>query len=966
MSQRRFFAIVQRVSTPGVLVSGQLGVVVHSLRRLDALEVVDRSQLAVINTLIGRADAHTVANVLHNVALTTREQLDPHFALPAHVQDSLSRIQDSLFECIDDLSAVECVLATEALVHLMPFGQAVLNASLLEELQERTRVLVAAVERPVELLGILRVAMEAYQQPHGNTEGASAQLRAWSEVVLPNLLATVEGQLCEWRKNDLIALVDCLTLRVAPPTDADTFTAASPRRKHVLDVARPLLVKLLDRTSDITRDGQLSPSQVSAWVVRTVQLELYSGHHLLQDLLPFIDAPHCSLSQLASTAQALGQVLADDASMTTFDRSDQDALVQAYVGLLAELVSRLDECPTHRGDRSQGPMKPRHTMRPALALREFLLPVLARVPESAVTAYGGRYADHHGPGSQQCLACLACTLERGCSLLLRHYQALLSADTSLVAGIALHWQVFGTAPGVATTLMCSSTTRTNRQPPPASQWLLREHLTLSPEVTQRKLMALSGIIRERVPDLQVADAANVLNEAVFFLSRGHEGRLPTSSLSGAAEDVRDTCMALHTSLQSTPAAALATLPTYQLVRYLTSMSKLGIRTSADYAKVIGLFRDRHLTGNDLGHVLVVMARHRVRSSFILREVVRRMPQLAVTLTPATKAVIVHNLGRVGGHRFIEAPLFAPLDGSAFFNRAEVDDLDYLEAVLCFVGLVRLRQYEGTLLQWLLEGPLRRVPPLEGIAGIRSSATVTELAVALCRCGLSDSPHIGLLLCCTLQSLAQRLPTSASLFTDVRILAEAWHFFSCNGTTVYTNLSPEECTACNTAWSQVVASAAAAVRPRLLDVSEDSDLRPSSFLYPQLAAGVLFNALPAQEAVDRLISQLRLEKLTLPTNTRQYIHATVVALFCISHNPAKAAEILGFIQSRLATLGVQEGMAVCWHLHCFEMDTPLTSSCPAEIRATVRAMLTELQAAQQQPGSTKKLSLAERRLRDTLV
>lgn len=489
--QRLLRRLVQRASTPGVLDSGQVGVSVHALRRLDCLSVHNSALCTAVAALTGDADARTVANVLHNFALSTREQCDVRSALPADFIAAMATVQESLVDVADDLTAPESIMAAEALLWLLPYRTSsgcssggcgdgitpLVQRRLLSELQARTVSLTQVVERPIELLGILRVIMEAKVQGDrsaaahrksggatmigpdrdnvsvddifsglGESDGgdgsgsgtatagsggrasigynddageegeeASAQ---WADAALRRVTAAVEARLDGWSRQDLISLLDTITVRSNSNIKSNNHacndgggddgmagpssSSSSPSSSQLLDAARPLALHALDRS--VSMAAALSASQCAAWLVRLAHLRLYPGHPLLMRVVRRLLPPSqkqqegggesgggglvsmMTASQLASSANALVTILneqpvqhhhqqqlqrqrsgdsgagaVDAAAAAASDAAgslsltDQDACVELFAALFSRLTSTAADGDARRRTSTTGP-----------------------------------------------------------------------------------------------------------------------------------------------------------------------------------------------------------------------------------------------------------------------------------------------------------------------------------------------------------------------------------------------------------------------------------------------------------------------------------------------------------------------------------------------------------------------------------------------------------------------------------
>lgn len=609
--------LARRASVPGVISSEQVGVTVFALHRLDALNLHSVPLLQVIANTTGAADARSCANVLHALACTARDVLDPHVALDEPLRHTLRKVQDHLLDLVDDLTAPESILASEAMIRLVPFGSGCLQPRLQQELQERCAALVSVVERPVELIGLLRVATEMTQSPvfaqtvsDGLGGGGGGGLE-WSQEMLMKLTQTIEGRLDSFTKQDYITLLDTVTLRVPGSAasagtgssfsttvdDSDheeTTTRAAGAPRQLLDASRPLVFSVLDTVE--SGYERLSPSQSVAWLVRLVQLQMHS-HGLFTRVLQRLSDPATqsalSPSQLGAATTTLATLL-QRLDLSAYSRTRQssspwwssgadaaasgvsgeaipgsglgaptptevDTMVMLLSSLFATLVRKVESA----GRDSPEAVTMGHMQ---------LYPLLTHVPEPALTGFAKRYATTHSAMSSATLApsvvhsdparallAFSTSLERASALLLRHFAALSPREKADLLSTVLHWNVYGVAAAGA------GRRREATGDQMASTWA--EVMPATPSLTveqhARKLTALCGLVQQWMASFNTIDMVQVLNElaAALYAEQGSFGTEGGRSAGVRALSTADTSVPAvvtpESAVQSMRAAALA-------------------------------------------------------------------------------------------------------------------------------------------------------------------------------------------------------------------------------------------------------------------------------------------------------------------------------------------------------------------------------------------------------------------------
>ncbi|CCW60376.1 unnamed protein product [Phytomonas sp. EM1] len=1029
--------LAQRVATPGLLQSNQLGVTVHALRQVGLLTVRSHLLLDVITSLAPDTEARSLAATFHALALSTREQCEPSVAISPELHRSLLCLQDSLAEVTHDLTASDNILVTEALLELFAFGSGVLRLKLLHELLERTLGLVYAVERPIDFLGILRVIKRLHQGhpfslvldnwkntevdsctdlsvavPTGDeeTELLMKRIHQWSEEAMTQALSAIQVRLNTWGRHDIISLLDVFTVRGARPPLRSSLEGYDPNThsrqptQHLLEAALPLLPTLIDTA--MKGLDEMLPSHGVAWILRLANLQLYSNAlplfiGIVRRLSDTQTQKKMSLSQLGSLLIALNRILSEVSetaegadvssstpaahlSLTSSSRSvkandsaflsteDRDACLSLFVSVFMEVVFRINQMERGGPNAEQ-------------AVKTELLPLLPRLPEEFLTRFGlprkeGSPHSSSNTSIVEVLKSFCTTLEKACSLLLRHFASLVPRDQVDVVVTTLHWNVFYASSSSlhvsedATPLRHFNTNslttsidirsvfsgrNTARHTGADLVWIFPP---LSHEAAARKLKALCGLIRENISQYNAMDMIKILNEAVTstqvssgssFRNVGRAAQLPlTARGPDVFEDVYSVCVVLREVLkESRLRDEIAALPSFILVRYLTTLSKLKVRTKSEYMEVLNFLTGRDLTPFELICVLGVMGRHHLNAPYFLSICVRRLSELSGVLEPMQKAFLLKYIGQSNGQRFVRSPVFGALNGGAFFrSESEVNKLTYLEAVFSFNGLMELRQYENQTLRWLLDGPLtsgldsnenpggasQQLIP-NTIAHVRSSTTLAEFLISLCRLG-GPSQHVPFsLVIAAMQALQHAVVSSRSLFVDLALLLSYWPILSrytallaCDASIhdhplvsvkVQADAPPSrsifserssQIDKVSAAWHGLVETTAPLVRARLLDISRSSQLRLNTFLFHQMAIGCCLGAMPPADSDEErtLVRHMDIKNMNeLMHNPRRLIDGVILGLYLIPRYPTEALCISEFVLKHVGALRVQDALSV---------------------------------------------------------
>ncbi|CCW67737.1 unnamed protein product [Phytomonas sp. Hart1] len=1044
--------LAQRVATPGLLQCSQLGMAIHALRQVGFLSVRSNALLKVILTLAPETDARSLAAIFHALALSTREQCEPAVAISRELHRSLVCVQDSLTGVTHDLTASDNILATEALLELFAFGSDVLRLRLLDELLERTLGLAYVVERPIDFIGILRVIKRLHQghtisvvlykgkilnmdhstdlakreaTESGELELFEKRIQEWSEEAMTQVLSAVQVRLNTWSMYDIISILDALTVRTLCPLPESSFkrnvanTYQQRTTQHLMDAALPLLPTLID----IALKGldEMSPSNCVAWVQRIAILQLYPNAFplfiaIVRRFLNPYEQDKMTQSQVSSFVITLNRILTEigesvgntDASDVTsatrpkltslappvsasrkvvLSSEDQEACVRLFVPLFADVVFRIQQLAHDDSPNAEQAMKTE------------LLPLLLRMSDGF---FG--FVDFTNPKEVAHLNSLSSfirllrkfctTMEKACSLLLRHFASLAPRDQVDVVMTALRWNVYyasSSSLGVPEgetggghpefdNFITSDDSKgvingSNGVKYTGAQ-LMWMFPPLSHEVAERKLKALCGLIRQNIPQYNAMDVIKILNEMVVSME------LPSSLISGDAgkgtqvplsareqnlfKDVYLICETLQDALVDPRLRnEMVTLPTFSLVRYLMTLSKLRVRRKIIYLEVLNLLSERNLFPFELITVLGIMGRNHLTVPHIISACIKRLGELGGILTPTRKALLLKYLAQTNGQIFVRAPVFAPLDGGSFFKSvSEINKLTYFESLFTFNGLMELQQYENQTLRWLLDGPLtaglsgKEEPGevsnqlfLNTITRIRSSTTIAEFLISLCRLG-GPSEHVPLtLVISTMEVFRRRIASSRSLFLDLSLFLSYWPILSKYTALVerdatihdppllsaraHVNESPSERLSTQqssqidkvgAAWNGVLETASPLIRERLLNILNSPQLRVNTFLFYQMAIGCCLDAMPTVDsnAERALVQHLDLRTMIEPTqNPHRLVDGLILVLYFIPRYPAETRRIVEFLLEHVQALRVQDALSM-WSLleDAFRMNAHL--------------------------------------------
>lgn len=1110
--------LVRRACTPGVLSSRQIGMVVHAVRQLDALDVASSTTtstniLSVVQTLCSEADGRSQANMLHALACATADQCSPRVTISALLSSSLQLLQEQLVEAATSLTASETILVMEALLRLAPFASGdgpLVYRQLLDEVQERSMSLASVVERPVELLGVMRVVVEAATSAPFTALSSSLAMpsltsigtASWANATLEHVLRVVQARLNTFTDHDLIELMDVLTVRrtagvteapsAAPETSlpassATTSLASSlPPLLHgtplvrgaaarpaiaeasdravFLDAARFLLDDVLNRV--LTSVAKLSVAQLAAWLTRLVRLHL-TDHALLRAVVSALataamEKRDITAAQLSSIANALAALLPTFVAAPLEKWTDKELYVRTYAQALNLLVSRLHQ-------------RPRTDATVLVDAQATLLPLLASVPESALNAYLQQAAAVDGRMSMpshavttnntssqvRIFVVLSATLEKATALLLRHYQELASPEQAHVAAFAFHWRLYmprmRDGGGVDDGMLEGHDDVSDdvAEPPKAVEMV--EHCSLVPtETLSRKHHALCGLVEGSMANFGARDATEVVNEIVVAHHQHHlrqlqrqqrqrrttpaaatctdskgdagddshtiaatsaaakekvAGESTSAMVETAARERSELVSRLFAQLQGPLQSQLADVHTAQLVRYLTSLSKMHTRARAPYTSVLQALKGRSLTSFEQISVLGVVARHHLRSRYIVYGTVRDLPQLAQTLQGTQKALLLKYLGQAGAQRLIKAPCAESLMPGVFFSHEdELAQLSLLELVFAFDGLVELRQNANATTMHVLEEMARRVQsghptithgssngsggsdstssdpirPLNkqgGFSSVRSATTLAELVASFCRYGGPVRGVTAVLLVEAMRTLQYRVTSSRSLFVDLSQLTWYWpcveQYFR-PSSAVWGGCAPTE-TFTTEEWAELTATfhdlftrAQRLVRARLVDIANSPQLRTNTFLWNQMACGVRFQALPppGSPESERLWAHLeRKELVPLLVDPQQLLDVMTLALHRLSEDVADADFMLRFVKKHVASMRVQDGLQVWWYASQYLSSAPKRTS-SQQVKA--HQLLQEVRDAAKQhvldedKSAEEKLSVMEQRLFKSLM
>ncbi|CAJ1991819.1 hypothetical protein conserved [Leishmania donovani] len=1032
--------LLRRACTPGVLSSNQAGMAVHALRQLDLLYVSSSSPalnaLPIVRQLCGGADARSQANMLHALAAAVSETCDFRTVLNADLQSTVQCVQAELVEVADSLTATETVLVMEALLKLRPYVGCdacapLVNSRLLEEVRERTMALASVVERPVDLLGVTRVIVEAASStsaaagdaPHGGRPSVGSF--EWASFSLEHVLRVVQARLSTFSKQELISLVDVLTVR-RRPASSDGATSSSPSSSSVpsipfhreksrgaatstgkdaetaadtppeaadgamlLDASRPLIPDLI--ACALTTVPSLSVSQLCAWLTRLTTLRLTDNALLLAVLqgLGNADVQHFTVPQLASGASALADLL----SLTSV-RGQSWVHAGLCLRLYARLLHRLSSVLYDAGRNDPAVVHHAQTR---------LLPLLGTIPEAALDEYIDndmpKSAGHVDGGSGEkskpaapatavrahvlnLCTTLANAIEKSASVLLRFMAELSSREQASVAAAVFYWRVYTPCatdvPGALTVAAASQpfiAFDADGQATLKSRDVLQRCSPLTLADTARKHRALCGLIMTCSAGFTARDCVHVLNELVVAhytdqalqmrrqqeqqeqcglcssaadLSSAPETqpRLRESVVRAVAEERQVLMKLLNEQLQGPLQGTLGEVHTSQLVRYLSSLSRMGVGAKAPYITVMDHLKGRSLSSFEQVSVMVVVARHHVKSRHVVHGVVRALPELGTALSSAAKVTLLKSLGQVNGQRFVKAPCDGTLVPGKFFpTMEELTRLTLLQLVFCFNGLIELRQYENPAVQAVLAEIGKRLctPPLrpsDSFRSINSATSLAEFLASLCRFGGPADGVSTTLLLETMRALEQRLVTSRSLFVDLARLNWYWpcvkeyfHLSSVLWTgsasstqdTQRGTVTPgagqwaftvKEWTHLTRAFAQLIETAGARVAERLQDIARSPSLRPNTFLWGQMVCGLRFSGMPPRGSAEeaRLVANLEQTRmLPLLGNPQQLLDITVLALhFAAEGREAEAVPALRFVQKKMGAMRVQDCLQVWWY------------------------------------------------------
>ncbi|KEG11018.1 hypothetical protein DQ04_03051020 [Trypanosoma grayi] len=869
----RLRLLAQRLSAAGVMSAANCGMGMHALRQLDALNVRDRELLRRLDEVYLQTDIRSRANIFHCLACCVREQESVRESLSAALVLILSKMQESLLADVDDLSPTECILVMEGLVKVTPYR--CVKPHLAAILRSRSTTLVDVVSSPVELIGIARIVVEAMQEAEPFREGESSSgdgagggvehddyrtRLGWSQE-LHVICQTMESRLDSFSKQDLLTLLDAVTLRVTPLTRTSMegdgewrqgrrYSSDDRGLRDVPDECRPLVLRVLSRVRQLAT--ALSPSQVSAWLLRVVSLRM-QHHPVFTSLLQRLDEEQVrsamSLSQLSKSVESLGVALRWGREDDNMSRTDQEFAARVAVKLLETLVSALEQGDGSRNDCSA-----------------YLLPVLMSLSEDVATGK---------------LAVPRPLMVRLFRIAYNHFDVLTPRERAEVVTTVFLWGVLKSPPG-------------QRQPHRQSQC----HEGVRNDAAT-SLAAWCDAIMTHADSYNALDTLQIINEV--------SAAVYTESATGNAYDastVQPMLLQLHGRVQGMQ-SVLYDVPSSFLARYLSSMSKLNVRRKTDYYGVLNIIHKRELTNFEHLRVLGVVARHHLRAVPFLSSTLNHIPQMAASLHPKQKCLLLKNLGQARAQRFVRAPHHSSLALGTFLTRDEVVELPLLSAVFAFVGLVELRQFENETLDCLLRGPLSETT---GYTEIRSATTLCELIAALSRVGRrrvpSPIPQV------VLEVATNRLATSRSFFVDMAeisfwlLLVKEWPTLG--------GVALEEPTtgAYMDAVKKFESAAAAIATTRLLDIAGSRNLQLNTFLFNQMAIGYRLGVTLPENSQARLSQYLDTKHLPqLLSSPRQVVNAVTTALHICSFNPDAATEVFRFAVKNFGSLGVQEALVL---------------------------------------------------------
>nr|CCC96070.1 unnamed protein product [Trypanosoma congolense IL3000] len=871
--------LAQRACCPGVLSSSNCGVAMHAMRVLGLLKVRDARFIEVFGELFHLADARSRANMFHAVAVSVREQESVHEGMSENLISFLQKMQESIFSDVDDLTPSETILVIEGLLKITPYRCA--QRQLVLVLRGRVTSLGDVVSSPVELIGIVRVVVEAMQEPQlpsadtSLEEEDSCQVQLGRSKELRELCNIIECRLDSFGKQDLITLVDALTLRGSREESAATqgrpgeppISFVNPKRSQggslrtVPDECWPLILKVMKRLRLMAT--LLSSSQVSAWLVRMVGLRLHHDAAFMGLLRCLTDDRVCramSLSQLSTCVESLSAVLRWSLVENDVSRSDQLFIAQIIVKMLDILVSRIANSGSSLGD-----------------CVAYVLPAISATTDGVAAG----------------LVEMPQTLtERLFLIPLQHLDELTPRQRAELFTSAFIWGV------------------------PKCKQLSPQRGTTSggargrqDQCSSEPVFALTtwcSAISRYVHSYNLLDALQIINEVCALAYVEAKGRAPPYDTSL----LNSTLLQLHGRVQGI-LGNLHEIPTPTLVRYLSSMSKLGIRRKADYYAVMGIVQRRDMTEFERLRVLGVVSRHRLRAQALLADTVSGLPQLSGSLQPQQKCLLLRYLGQAGVGRLVRAPLHSSLNLGALLTPEEVDNLSLIDAICAFVGLVDLRQFSNETLPALLHGPL--LLKAESFVDVQSSALLGDFLAALCR--VDNRLVLTKTLCDVLNMASKRLTSFGSFFVDaaeptywMRLLQDWPRLVISDDGRCGDNSSRAESdlTAYDEAYRQYVATASAIAATRLLDMAHCNTLQPNTFLFNQLAMGYRLGVSLSEEDGVRLSHNLDSKHLPrLMGNPRDIVNAAVTGLFVLPFNASAADQAFNFVAKSRGSLRVQD-------------------------------------------------------------
>ncbi|ESL09263.1 hypothetical protein TRSC58_03020 [Trypanosoma rangeli SC58] len=863
----RLRLLAQRVSVAGVISPSNSGMTVHALRQLSLCNVHDCELLKRIDEVYPQADLRSRANMFHCLACCVREQLSVHEGLPKALPPLLTKMQESMLGDVDELSPTECILVMEGVVKVAPYR--CVTPQLAAVLRGRSTALVDVVSNPVELIGIARIVVEATQEPRPHAAGVDGEPGGeyhlhpgWSQE-LREISGTIESRLDLFGKQDLLTLVDAVTLRVTPRTgksalageDAGQGLSEHPIR-DVPDECRPLLLRVL--SSARQRITTLSPSQVSAWLLRVVRLRR-QHHPLFICLLQQLDEQHVrsamSLAQLSTCIESLAETMRVCHEENTLSSTDLQFVARVVAKLLEALVYSLEQSGGSSHDCSV-----------------YLVPATVSLSEGVVS---GRVAVSRS------------LMKRLFRMLYCRFGTLTPRERAGVVSAVFHWGLLSQAP-----------TQQQRQDHGSSSHGGGD--VFSPALWCDAVLA-------SINTYNTLDALQVMNEvsAVVYAEGGGVG---TNTYNLAL--VRLMLLQLHERLQGQQ-KELHAVASSCLTRYLTSMSKLGLRRKADYYGVLKILQQRELTNFESLRALGVVARHHLRAVPLITNTVHSIPHLASSLHPKQKCLLLKYLGQVRARRLVRAQHHSSLALGTFLMRDEVlKGVSVLSAIFALVGLVELRQFENETIDLLLQGPLSQH---NEYAEVRSSATLSELIAALCRVDRRRVPTATIQ--AVLSAAVGPLATSRSFFVDLadvscwlRLVKERPLLVPATSGKDQPHCSEKEKMEYVAAVTNYISVAAAIAKTRLLDIAGSNALKLNTFLFSQMAIGYRLGvSLPPTS--ERILSR-HLDTKHLPqllSDPRQVVSAVTTACHIWRVNPEAAAEVLLFAEKNYGSLGAQEAL-----------------------------------------------------------